>query len=76
MRKDSIGELLMEVKEIVEIISSHKKISRPKVKSVLEHLRSCLEYSAQDISCTLHIPNLKKKYTFHMQIIMLILKSL
>ena len=59
MRKDSIGELLMEVKEIVEIISSHKKISRPKVKSVLEHLRSCLEYSAQDISCTLTEPKEK-----------------
>lgn len=35
MRKESIKELLDEVKETFEIISSHKNISKPKVKEKL-----------------------------------------
>lgn len=62
MRKASIDELLEDVKETYQIISSHKKISRPKVKSILEHLRSCLEYAAQDINAKLSIP--KKRFYF------------
>lgn len=59
MRKESIEELLVEVKEIFTIIGSHKKVSRPKVKSILEHLRSCLEYSAQDINAKFKVPKEK-----------------
>lgn len=62
MRKESIKELLDEVKEIFEIISTHKKISKPKVKSIFEHLRSSLEYAAQDIN--LKMPKVKEKIYF------------
>lgn len=56
MRKTSIDELLEDVKETYQTISSYKKISRPKVKSILEHLRSCLEYAAQDVNAKLSTP--------------------
>ena len=59
MRKNSIDELLDEAKETFSIISSHKKISRPKVKSIVEHLRSCLEYAAQDINSKLSNPKIR-----------------
>ncbi len=62
MRKTSIDELLEDVKETYQTISSYKKISRPKVKSILEHLRSCLEYAAQDINEKLSVP--KKRFYF------------
>lgn len=62
MRKESIEELLEEVKEIFNIIKSYKKISKPKVKSICEHLRSSLEYAAQDINSKM--PNIKKRLFF------------
>ena len=62
MREESIRELLDEVKETFEIISSHKKISKPKVKSIFEHLRSSLEYAAQDINSKM--PKVKEKLYF------------
>lgn len=62
MRKESIFELLEEAKDTFNVISSHKKISRPKVKSILEHLRSSLEYAAQDINSKM--PMIKMKIYF------------
>ena len=62
MRKTSIDELLEDVKETYQLISSYQKIPRPKVKSILEHLRSCLEYAAQDINAKLSIP--KERFYF------------
>jgi hypothetical protein len=62
VRKESIKELLDEVKETFEIISTHKKISKPKVKSIFEHLRSSLEYAAQDINS--NMPKVKEKIYF------------
>lgn len=59
MRKSDIEELLSEVEEIVASLETQKskantnsgilEISKPKVKSALEHLRSCLDYAAHDI---------------------------
>lgn len=62
MRKDAIDELLEEAKENFLLISSYKKIPRPKVKTIMEHLRSCLEYAAQDINSKLSIP--KSRFYF------------
>ena len=62
MRKDNIDELLEDVKENFLLISSYKKIPRPKVKTIMEHLRSCLEYSAQDINSKLSVP--KSRFYF------------
>jgi len=56
MRRDSINELLEDVKETFSLISGYKKIPPPKVKTILEHLRSCLEYAAQDINSKLSVP--------------------
>lgn len=56
MRKDDIDELLEDVKENFLLIRSYKKIPRPKVKTIMEHLRSSLEYTAQDINSKLSIP--------------------
>ncbi|HAV4559884.1 TPA: hypothetical protein JIS15_09930 [Acinetobacter baumannii] len=50
MRKESILELIDEVDETLITIRSYRKISRPKVKSIFEHMRSALEYLAQDIN--------------------------
>lgn len=59
-RHSDIHELLEDVEQniqlLVEQIESSKsdeeidKLSGPKLKSVMEHLRSCLEYCAQDLS--------------------------
>ena len=59
MRKDSIYELLEDVKGTFLLISSYKKIPPPKVKTILEHLRSCLEYAAQDINSKLSAPKVR-----------------
>ncbi len=50
MRKEEISELLEESDELIRQIISYRKVPRPKVKSILEHLRSSLEYLAQDIN--------------------------
>lgn len=67
MRKDDIGELLDEVNGNIALIKakhikassdeSIKEILKPKVKSVLEHLRSCLDYCAHDIYDMIYKPN-------------------
>lgn len=64
MRKDSILELIEEAEDTYQIISNHKKISKPKVKSILEHLRSCLEYAVQDINLRLSKPQSKDRLYF------------
>lgn len=56
MKKDEILELLDEAKITLDIIRNYKKISRPKVNSILSYLRSSLDYSAQDISSKLTKP--------------------
>lgn len=56
MRQTTIIELIEEAKEIFLIIKHHKNISRPKVKSIFEHLRSSLEYVAHDINSVLIKP--------------------
>ncbi|MGB2924549.1 MAG: hypothetical protein WBB82_04555 [Limnothrix sp.] len=58
-RESDIRELLDEVAELLSYIQKHymqaresenvKQIARPKVKSCFEHLRSCLDYLAQDL---------------------------
>lgn len=55
---------LRRSKEIFQLISSYKKISRPKVKSILEHLRSSLEYAAQDINSKLVSPKQKLYFPY------------
>ncbi|MDC5409321.1 hypothetical protein OHW82_13280 [Acinetobacter baumannii] len=62
MLKSEIDELLIEVKETFEHVKSYRKITKPKVKTILEHLRTCLEYSAQDISTKLGQSKNKKLY--------------
>jgi predicted component of type VI protein secretion system len=59
MRKSDIAELLVEVEGIIETLEYQRtmanvkldilEVSKPKVKSCLEHLRSCLEYAAHDV---------------------------
>ncbi|QLF07369.1 hypothetical protein F7R97_12725 [Acinetobacter baumannii] len=49
MKKNEILELLEEAKGALDIIRNYKKISRPKVNSILLFLRSSLDYAAQDI---------------------------
>lgn len=59
MRKESIEELLVEVKENIEKVKENNQIAnydntiksllRPKVKATLEHLRSSLDYMLHDI---------------------------
>ena len=70
-RYQDISELLETVESSIELISKsyneakqdeeQKVVSRPLVKSSLEHLRSVLEYSAQDIWATYNNKN-KKLY--------------
>ncbi|OBS04809.1 hypothetical protein BAX55_16010 [Acinetobacter baumannii] len=57
MRKEAIDDLLIETNELIEIIRTYRKISKPKVKSIFEHLRSVLEYLAQDINDKLSSPS-------------------
>lgn len=61
MRQSTIIELIEEAKETFLTIKHHKNISRPKVKSIFEHLRSCLEYIAQDINSVLIKPRSEKE---------------
>lgn len=61
MRLDSIKELIFEAEELYEIVSNHRKISKAKVKTIFEHLRSSLEYSIQDINNNLSLPKKNNK---------------
>lgn len=72
MRCEDIDSLLEEVKEYIELIegkykeakedNSIKYVFKPKVKSSLEHLRSCLDYCAQDIYDKYCVAGNKKIY--------------
>ncbi|MDS7956789.1 MULTISPECIES: hypothetical protein [unclassified Acinetobacter] len=62
MRKESILELIEEAREIYSIINSHRNISKPKVKTIFEHLRSSLDYLAKDINDNLKVPSKIKLY--------------
>lgn len=59
MRREDINELLDESNELLEQVIALKTVPRPKVKSIFEHLRSSLEYLAQDINENLIKPNKK-----------------
>lgn len=48
MSRQGTLDLLQEVEECLETIKKSKKINPVKVKSILEHLRSSLEYVAND----------------------------
>lgn len=50
MRREDIKELLDDSNEILKLIISYQKVPKSKVKSILEHLRSSLEYLANDIN--------------------------
>jgi len=62
MLQNDINDLIIDTREILENLKSYRNISRPKVKSALEHLRSCLEYAAQDISKIITKPS--KRFYF------------
>ncbi|MEM9994364.1 MAG: hypothetical protein AAGE79_09540 [Acinetobacter pittii] len=50
MRREDINDLLEESNEILKLIISYHKVPKAKVKSIFEHLRSTLEYLANDIN--------------------------
>lgn len=62
MRKDGVDELLADVEETLSKVMIENKCSKPKAKSMFEHLRSSLEYIAQDINECL--PEPKKRVYF------------
>lgn len=67
MRRPDIEELFKEVNEYLDLIKKQykdaisdrnkKEILKPKVKSSLEHLRSCLDYLAHDLYDFIYKPN-------------------
>ena len=56
MSKADVDELLKDIEEQLISIKKYKKITKVKFKSVLENLRSSLEYIAQDINSALSKP--------------------
>lgn len=56
MRKDGVDELLTTVEAMLDKAKAENKCSRPDAKSMFEHLRSSLEYIAQDINESLPTP--------------------
>ncbi|MDC5277944.1 hypothetical protein OHW85_20635, partial [Acinetobacter baumannii] len=62
MREKYVLELLDEASEILEVIRNYHTITRPKVKNILENLRSSLEYLANDINEKMSEPNKGKLY--------------
>lgn len=53
MSKADVDELLKDIEEQLISIRKYKKITKVKLKSILENLRSSLEYMAQDINSAL-----------------------
>lgn len=53
MSKADVDELLKDIEEQLISIKKYKKITKVKLKSILENLRSSLEYMAQDINSAL-----------------------
>lgn len=64
MRQEDINELINEARENLEKLKTYRNISRPTVKSTMEHLRSCLEYAAQDISTKIEKPNTRPYFPY------------
>lgn len=56
MSKADVGELLKDIEEQLNSLKKYKKITKVKLKSTLENLRSSLEYIAQDINSALSKP--------------------
>lgn len=56
MSKADVGELLKDIEEQLNSLKKCKKITKVKLKSTLENLRSSLEYIAQDINSALSKP--------------------
>lgn len=56
MSKADVDELLKDIEEQLISIKKYKKITKVKLKSILENLRSSLEYMAQDINSALSRP--------------------
>ena len=53
MSKADVDELLKDIEEQLISMKKYKKITKVKLKSILENLRSSLEYMAQDINSAL-----------------------
>ena len=62
MSKADVDELLKDIEEQLISIKKYKKITKVKLKSILENLRSSLEYMA-------HCPKKGKGYISHMEIL-------
>lgn len=72
MRREDIQELIKDIKDNIEIIDNQyekaidddsiKSVLKPKVKSSLESLRSCLEYCAHDIYDKYYNEEIEKIY--------------
>lgn len=60
MSRDGSLDLLTEAKENIDLLKTSQDIKPVKVKSILEHLRSALEYLANDTFDKYH-PNFKGK---------------
>ena len=56
MSKADVDELLKDIEEQLISIKKYKKITKVKLKSIFENLRSSLEYMAQDINSALSRP--------------------
>ena len=50
MSRADVEELLMAVDESINSLKGYNKITKVKVKSILEHLRSSLDFIAKDIN--------------------------
>ncbi len=59
MSKADVDELLKDIEEQLISIKKYKKITKVKLKSIFENLRSSLEYMAQDINSALSRPGKK-----------------
>ena len=64
MSKADVDELLKDIEEQLILMKKYKKITKVKLKSILENLRSSLEYIAQDISSVLSNPNDKVYFPY------------
>lgn len=56
MSRADVEELLMAVDESINSLKGYNKITKVKVKSILEHLRSSLDFIAKDINDKLSQP--------------------
>lgn len=73
MSKADVDELLKDIEEQLISIKKYKKITKVKLKSILENLRSSLEYMAQDINSALS--KKRQEYISHMEILKKFLRS-